>query len=430
VPALALLVLILLMLRFSVLTENIGLPPSPTIAHDQLAVNFSAGRVIQALYQIEAQAAQTGWTPELQRQAGELWRDAGDLPRAVAFWEAASASDFNNADLARKRAESYITLQRWTEAADALEQLLMVVPGDSWGHYQLGLIRAPFDPQTATAHLQVVAADSTYGNRARAILAVLLDNPDDLLISMRVGIAFADNQLWPYAELAFRHAAVVAQPFPEALAYVGLARDMQGKDGTSWVEQALALDADSPQVLYLHGLHLRTLGDYQQSLTQLIEAATLEPQNPAFLAELGTAYRLVNDLPSAEYWLKTAAALSPGNPHFQELLALFYAEEGYNLTSGGLDTLEQAARLMPDDPDILAGYGWALYTTGDTEAALLQLDAALAILPSHLRSLYYKAQIALESGNLGQAEALFEQVAASDSEFSEEARRVLQRLRE
>jgi tetratricopeptide (TPR) repeat protein len=316
------------------------------------------------------------------------------------------------------------------EAADALEQRLAIVPGDSWAHYQLSLIRAPFDPRSAATHLQAVSEEPMYGEPARAILATVLDNPDDLLISMRVGIALADQHLWPYAELAFRHAAVVGQPFPEALAYVGLARDMQGKDGSPWIEQALALDADNPQVVYLHGLHLRSVGDYRQSLAQLTEAAALEPQNPAFLAELGSAYRLVNDLPSAEYWLKTAAALSPGNPHFQELLALFYAEEGYNLTSGGLDTLEQTARFMPDDPDVLSGYGWALYTIGDTEGALVQLDAALAISPFHLRSLYYKAQITLESGNLRQAESLFEQVAASDSEFAEEARRVLLGLRE
>ncbi len=428
-PPLALLVLILLTLRFSVLTENTGLPSSLTRTHDQLAENIRARRVIQALYQIEAQAAQAGWSSELQQQAGDLWRDAGDLPRAVAYWEAASISDFNNADLARKRAQAYIGLQRWTEAADALEHLLAVLPDDLWAHYQLGLIRAPFDPQTATVHLQAVSADSMYGEPARAVLAVVLDSPDDPLISMRVGIAFADHHLWPYAELAFRHAAIVGQPFPQALAYVGLARDIQGKDGSPWIAQALAHDATSPQVLYLHGLHLRSLGDYQQSLDQLVQAAALEPQNPAFLAELGMAYRLVNDMPSAEYWLRTAAALSADDPHFQELLALFYAEEGYNLTSGGLDTLEQAARLMPDDPDVLAGYGWALYTTGDTEAALSQLDTALAISPIHLRSLYYKAQIALELGNLGEAESLFEQVAASDSEFAEEARRVLQRLR-
>jgi tetratricopeptide (TPR) repeat protein len=430
VPALALLVLILIILRFSVQTENTGLQSSPASAHDKLAENSRAGRVMQALYQIEAQAAQTGWTPDLQRQAGDLWHDAGDLSRAVAYWQAALRSLPDNAELARQAAEGYIALQRWAEAADTLEQLLNVASDDSWAHLQLGLIRAPFDPQTAATHLQMVAPDSSDGEYARILLPVLLADPDDLLISMRVGIALADQQLWPYAELAFRHAAIVGQPFPQALAYVGLARDMQGKDGSSWIEQALALDADSPQVRYLHGLHLRSLGDYQASLDRLIQAAALEPQNPAFLAELGTAYRLLNDLPSAEYWLKTAAALSPGNPHFQELLALFYAEEGYNLTSGGLDSLEQAAQLMPDDPDVLAAYGWALYTTGDTEAALSQLDTALAISPTHFRSLYYKAQISLELGNVEEAESLFEQVAATDSAFAEEARRVLQRLRE
>jgi tetratricopeptide (TPR) repeat protein len=155
-------------------------------------------------------------------------------------------------------------------------------------------------------------------------------------------------------------------------------------------------------------MHLRTRSEYQRSLERLVEAAALDPQNPAFLAELGTAYRLVNDQPSAEYWLKAAAALAVSDLRFQELLARFYAEEGYNLASGGLDTLEQTARLFPSDPDVRASYGWALYTTGSTEAALAQLDAALDITPNHLRSLYYKAQILLETGNLEGAERILQ----------------------
>jgi tetratricopeptide (TPR) repeat protein len=429
-PALALLALILIVTLSSPISEKTRFTPLPDAAQDRLTANLQAARVMQALYQIEAQAAQSGWTRELQLMAGDLWRDIGDLTRAVAYWEAAASTDSDNPELARQLAQAFLTLQRWTEAAAALDHLLTLVPDDSWAHYQLGLIRAPFDPQAAITHLQAVTGDAAYGESARAILPALLNNPADPLISMRVGVALADQNLWPYAELAFQHAAVVGQPFPEALAYAGLSRDQQGKDGSVWIEQALALEPQNPQVLYLHGLHLRVLGEYAQSLDTLIQAATLDPQNPAFLAELGAAYRLVNDMPSAEYWLKTAAALSLGDPGFQELLARFYAEEGYNLTAGGLETLEQTVALLPDDPDVRASYGWALYILGDAEAALSQLDTALAIAPAHPQALYYKAQIWLETGNPGAAEPLFEQVAAADSEFAEEAQRILQTLRE
>lgn len=425
-PVLALLVLILHAVRCSPIGTDVALAPTP---QDRLTANIRDGRLMPALYQVEAQAALSGWTPDLRRLAGNLWDDAGDLTTAVAYWEAAAASNSDDAELARQLAQAYITLQRWTDASDVLDHLLTFAPGDSWAHYQLGLIRAPFDPPTAATHLQMVASDLTYGEPVRAILPILLDNPTDPLISMRVGVEMADQQLWSHAELAFRHAAVIAQPFPEALAYVGLSRDQQGKDGSVWIEQALALDAQNPQVLYLHGLHLRTQGEYAQSLDRLTEAAALDPQNPAFLAELGTAYWLVNDMPGAEYWLRAAVALSGSDPRFQELLARFYVEEGYNLTLGGLDTLEQTARLFPDDPDVRASYGWALYTTGAAEAALFQLDAALTISPTHLRSLYYKAQIWLKMGNVEGAVPLFEQVADSESEFAAEAQRLLEELR-
>jgi len=428
VPALALLVLILLSFHFSAVSENVSSTPFPSTSQEKLQFDLAQGRPMQALYQIEALSAQTGWTHELQRQTGDLWREVGDLARAVPYWQAASNALPDDTELVRQLAEAYITLQRWPDAADALDRLLALTPDDTWARYQLGLIRAPFDPHTAATQLQLVAESPVFGDQARTVLVVVLDNPDDVLISMRVGVAFADLELWPYAELAFRHAADIGQPFPEALAYVGLARDLQGKDGSTWIEQALALAPQNPQVLYLDGLHLRAEESYQHSLDRLIQAASLEPENPAFLAELGTAYRLLNDLPSAEYWLKTAAAISGGEPRFQELLAKFYADEAYNLASGGLAALEQTARLFPDNPDVRASYGWALYITGEREAALSNLDAALAVAPTHSRSLYYKAQILLEDGNRAEAESLFAQVAASDSEFAVEAGRVLEQL--
>ncbi len=97
-----------------------------------------SGRPLQALYQVEAQAAADGWTPEQARLAGDLWREAGDLTRAVAYWEAAPA----DATVLRDRAQAYLELARWADAADALDRLLALLPDDSadraWAEFQLG----------------------------------------------------------------------------------------------------------------------------------------------------------------------------------------------------------------------------------------------------------------------------------------------------
>ena len=181
----------------------------------------------------------------------------------------------------------------------------------------------------------LTAAQPTYGGDAAALVAVLQTTTDPV----RIGIALADAKLWTYAELAFSQ----SPNDPLALAYGALARDMQGKDGSTWLQNALALAPQSAQVRFLQGLHLRLNFKYQESLQAIIQASALDPENPALYAELGRAYQLVGDLTTAEYWLKFAVSL---DNHFQPLLDSFYNDEATVLRNLGL--IDEAA--LPFDP--------------------------------------------------------------------------------
>ncbi|MBC7870449.1 MAG: tetratricopeptide repeat protein [Chitinophagaceae bacterium] len=301
------------------------------IAQLRLNANTSDGRFVQALYQIGALTAVSGWTPALYRQAGDLHVQMNDLSGAVIHWEAAwRSSTEDDLALTRQIAETYLELGRWTEAIDTFEAMLELSPEDAKANYELGLLLAASDPISAEAYLRVVVGNADYGQVARALVRLFVTNPADPLISMRVGRLLADYELWLYAEQAFNYAAVVTNPNPEALAYIGLSRERQGKDGAAWISQAVTLAPDSPQVLYVWALHLRALNDTAGSLNALIEATSLDPNNPAFYAELGSAYRLVGDLNSAEYWLKIAVEISQQDPLFQQLLDQFYTETGLN----------------------------------------------------------------------------------------------------
>ncbi len=401
----------------------------PTNALGSLDYALAHNRPVQALYHIEAQAAQTGWTPVLFRLAGNLWRDMGDMTRAVRYWEAALPDIDDNIFLARAIAQAYLDMQRWTEARDALTRLLDLSPEDLWAHYQLGLLLAPFDPQAASQHLWYVVDDPAYADVSRALLLLLAADPDDPLISLRVGIRLAELELWPYAELALTAippASLDGDSLEaEALAYAGLARDKQGKDGSQLIQQALALEPENPQVIYLYGLHLRTQEEYQASLDMFVQAVALDPENPYYYADLATAHRLVGHLAQAEQLLKQAAAISGYAPEFLELLALFYADEAYNLSPETVNDLLQLAEAMSDNPDILAAFGWALHLVGETEAGLVQLDAALAINPDHPLALYNKARILVDEGDIDNALPYLRRVAASDSEYADDAQRIL-----
>lgn len=389
---------------------------------DPVQANRQQGRPYQALYHLEAAADREGWSAQRLRTAGDLWLEMGDVTRAVPYWEAASISLTDDMMLIQQLAEAYVLLQRWPEAANQLERLVAADSGDSWAQFHLGIMKAAFDPVAAQGHLR--AAQATYGTAVADLLAVI--RADDPLLPMRVGLALAEAEMWPYAELAFRHAVDVLPDVPEAMAYVGLARDQQGKDGGEWVERAIALGPDSHVVRYLRGLHLRGEGDYSASLDAFIQAVALDPQSPAYYAELGTAYHLLGDLENAERWLQVAVDISNRDPRFQHLLALFYVEEGLEAGSGELSLLQTLAETMPDDLDVQAGYAMALYREGSVESALEQIDSVLEQAPDQPRALYYKAQILLETDRLDEARPLYEQVAALESPFQEEAQRILQ----
>lgn len=407
------------------LQDDLSAPPEVTEAPDRIVQNRRDGRSYQALYQIEAQAAREGWTPELRRAAGDVWYELGDRGAAVGHWAAAVSMGARDPLLLRELAAGYVSLQRWGNATDTLALLLGVDPEHEWGHYQLALIRAPFNPAEAEIHLRAVVSSAAYGETAGALLTVLRDYGADSLLSFHVGLIFVGRELWGHAELAFTYAALTNYPLPEAMAYVGLARGKQGKDGAAWADQAVALDPANPQVVYLYGLHLRTVGDFEGSLNAFLRAAIIDPQNPAIQAELGTAYRLLGDLGQAEFHYQQAVFLSGDAPQFQRLLAAFYAEEASSFGAVGMETLWTSFGQNSDDPDMIASYGLWLHSIGDTAGGLAELDRSLALAPDHPRALFYKARILLDSGDATAAVGLLERLVELGGAFSADAQLLL-----
>lgn len=391
------------------------LPDQPKVTDAPLANN-----PIPRLYQIEVEAAQSGWTSELHFQAGNLFDQMGDLPGAIAHWEAVSSPD---AALLWRLTDAYTALESWSSAIQTLDRLVERDADDYRAHYQLGLMLAAFDPLDAADHLRIAAQETAYRQSAVGLLAALETEPGDPRLSMRVGAVFADQQNWLYAELAFKQAAIIGYPYPEALAYVGLAREQQGKNGESWIKQAVELGPDVPQVHFVQGLYWRNQHVYEASRDALVRAVSIDPDNPAYYAELGKAYQLLLDYDQAEYWLRVAVAVSQNAPEFQQLLAVFYAEAGYQMPPESLNAARASLPQLPPDPGLMAGMGWALHIMGDTTGGLAEIEAALALAPEHPAALYYKARILADQGELQGAVSIMERVAASNSEYAAEAER-------
>ncbi len=295
-------------------------PPPPPVS--AIANNMNAKRPMQALYQIEALAAQSGWTADLARSAGDIWEALNDLPRAVSYWEIALRFQPTDAQLTRRLAQAYLDLARWSQAVITLSNLLKV-SDDNWAHFQLGILQGVLDSASAAEHFRLAARDPQYQSVATELLA-LQNEVADLNHVMHMGAILSATNQWPAAEYVFQFASSLSPATPEALAYFGLARDQQGKDGHIQIEQAVALAPDNAQVRYVQGLHLHIVQDDNASLLALQDAARLDPLNPAYAAELATAYDRTGDAVQAEYWYKAAVTLSNNDPRFQALLTAFY----------------------------------------------------------------------------------------------------------
>lgn len=401
-------------------TEDSTVSLNPTPADVSLQ-NRLQGRYTQALFQLNAEGAASGWTAEMHVQAGDLYFSMGEWVDALAHWEASQPSDPTRL---RQMAELYLSLEQWGDANRVLELLLAHNPQDTWVNYQLGLLLAPFNPQRSLTLLQNTApADATI---TEPLMQTLTDYGNDPLVSMYVGITLAHLDAWLPAEQAFQQAALVAYPYPEAMAYTALARENQGKDGLAWMTEALNTGDDHAQVHYLNGLFLRGRHESRASIEALVRAMSLEPSNPAIAAELATAYQLDFQNERAAFWMQNALTFSNNAPEYVNIAADFYAESGVDLSNGGVEVLRQAAEQNPQDPEILTNYGWALFSTGEVEEAIQQLNAALDLRPENPRALYYRGSIAYNQSDFEVARDVLQQVIELDSDYVTEARALLE----
>ncbi len=316
----------LLVMALSVLAST---PPPPIPS--SLTVDLAAHRPMQALYQIDAQVAQSGWTADLAKSAGDIWEGLDDLPRAVSYWEIAVRLKPDDEQLTRRLAQSYLDLEHWSQAVITLSSLLKT-NDDNWAHFQLGILQSVLDSSSATQHLQLAARDPQYQPVIAQLLPVLNES-SDVTRAMQVGVVLAGAKLWPAAEYVFQYAASFSPKLPVALAYAGLARDQQAKNGRSQIEQAVAIAPNNAQVRYLQGLHLHLVGDEEASLIALQQATLLDPLNPAFAAELATTYDRMGDAVKAEYWYKAAVTLSNNDPRFQAMLTAFYVQPSISIVT-------------------------------------------------------------------------------------------------
>lgn len=145
-------------------------------------------------------------------------------------------------------------------------------------------------------------------------------------------------------------------------------------------------------------------GEAEQIFTDVIEAdeARGQPDWRLYFARGGARERL-GTWPMAESDLKTALELNPNDPTIMNYLGYSWIDRGINLKEG-LDLIEEALRLAPNNGAITDSLGWAHYKLGNYERAIFYLERATELAPDiaeildHLGDAYWQVGRFKEAG--------------------------------
>ena len=104
-------------------------------------------------------------------------------------------------------------------------------------------------------------------------------------------------------------------------------------------------------------------------------------------SDLAGIYSEANLYDKAEAYYREALSLEPGTPSRMDNLAYFLIDNGRNI-SEGLELIDKALELSPDNYLYLDTKGWGLYKQGNFEEALELLGKSWELKPVYNHSIY------------------------------------------
>jgi tetratricopeptide (TPR) repeat protein len=381
---------------------------------------------------LEKAALLDGLSGEAQVAMGDAYFQAGDITNAIQQWQKVQDVEGNvNPDIINRLLQAHQRQNDYSAMAADIKELIIFNPNQASLYYQLGLIMAAIEPDSALAYLEQAASlDPQLSSPANTLLrsintARLADEP--AYSYLLAGRALASLDEWELAVEAFHQATLARPDFSEGWAFLGEARQhlptAEEKISQSLIEleKAYLLNPQSLAANSFLALYWQRLEEPELALEYLETAASLDPSNPAFQAEIGNILANMGNLPDALDAYQKAIDLAPKEPIYWRALAEFAISHQIQLEELALPAAQKAYELDPLDPSSMVVLGKIYYFLEEYDLAQEYLEDALEINPNFPQTHLQIGLNYLVQGDFEQAAQSLQQARelAPDSAISE-----------
>ena len=347
--------------------------------------------------------------PEIWVALGRTSLGQGDEGEAKRRWLEAVARDPSHGKAWLAVANLYISRSQWDRATEALEHATAGRTAEASAQYLMGLIQVWEDEDRALRHLELARARGDPELQERTMQAItglqgLGGPPIDGDAWAELGQVYLGLSQPEMAYHAFGRSLDLGEDTARVRAFLGYAAWRLGLDAeaASHLRTARQQDPQDALPLYFLGLLYRSRGEADLALNSLQAALMLDPENPAFYAELGDLFHQEKEYVSAREAYLRATEAAPLNADFHLLRAAYHL--GTLLWTGdAVEAAQAAVRLAPGESLAHEYLGWALYLSGELEAAEEALERAVGLDSASARSHYRLGVVRIAIGNSGEA---------------------------
>ncbi len=318
-------------------------------------------------------------------------------PAAPADEPAATASPTAQADIPTRIA--------------ALQEAIAAEPLNAAAQFELGLLLALDQPETAHRALQAAAdLDPAYAEAAQSVRTTLaqanLPTTDPAYAAILIGQALAAQQEWGAAAVAFERSAELDPAYAEAWAYLGEAQNQLGQEGLPALHTALQLNPNSLAGNLFAAAHWNRRGEPAEAVPYLQTANTLQPDTPAILTDLGITLAAAGEVQAGLEALVRVTELTPERLAAWQTLAEVSLAHNVQVELIGLAAARQSVLMAGEEPYALTLMGRAYALLEDTFNAERFFERALAAGPDYAPAHLQYGRMLVAAGRLAEARLL------------------------